>query len=296
MAATTEAAGTADPSRIYRVRAGDTLYEIARRFELRPAELMRMNNIRDANFLYEGQRLRIGDGRSPLLAAGAPGSATASGTPAPPPDPVPEAVDAPATVTGQVEPAVLTERGPPSRARVASRTATVEPAVAIVTDNAVEPQTPSVGPGAGSAAAAEFTDIVVANDDTIRIISEETLGHYADWLGVPASRLRTLNRLRPGQPVLLGRRLKLDFSRVSRADFEQKRRDFHGALQARYFETQRIVGTEIHIVRRGDSAWAVTQRYGGLPTWLLQQYNPDVDLGELRAGIQLIVPKVQGAP
>jgi membrane-bound lytic murein transglycosylase D len=307
------AAGTTRPQ-TYRVRAGDTLYEIAQRFGLKPAELMRMNNIRDANYLFEGQRLRIGEARSASLAAGAPGSATAATESM--------AVDTDSAATpAAAEPAGVAaageERGPSSRPRVASRgpasidgaappaTApeTTAPefvasatATSATTDSAVEPQTPSVGPGAGSAAAAEFTDIAVARDDTIRVISEETLGHYAEWLGLPASRLRTLNRLRSGQPVMLGRRLKLDFSRVSRADFEQKRRDFHGALQARYFETQRIVATEIYIVRRGDSAWAVTQRYEGLPTWLLQQYNPDVDLGDLRAGSQLIVPKVQGAP
>lgn len=300
-----EASADAAP-RIYRVRAGDTLYEIARRFELKPAELMRMNNIRDANFLYEGQRLRIADTRSATLAAGAPGSATAA-TEAATPEP---AAAEPAAAEAPYADGATTERGPSSRVRIASRTVaesagptSVEAAATTaavtmpaVIDSPVETQTPSVGPGTGSAAAAEFTDIMVARDDTIRVISEETLGHYADWLGVPASRLRALNKLRPGQPVLLGRRLKLDFSRVARADFEQKRRDFHAALQARYFEDQRITGTEIYIVRRGDSAWAVTQRYGGLPTWLLQQYNPDVDLGELRAGIQLIVPKVQGAP
>jgi membrane-bound lytic murein transglycosylase D len=256
--ASAEGVSSAAP-RIYRVRAGDTLYEIARRFELKPTELMRINNIRDANFLYEGQLLRIADTRSGTLAAGAPGSATA------------------AAEAATLEPAAA------------------EPTAAVI-DSPVETQTPSVGPGTGSAAAAEFTDIMVARDDTIRVISEETLGHYADWLGLPASRLSAINKLRPGQPLLLGQRLKLDFSRVARADFEQKRRDFHAALQARYFENQRITGTEIYIVRRGDSAWAVTQRYGGLPTWLLQQYNPDVDLGELRAGVQLIVPKVQGAP
>jgi membrane-bound lytic murein transglycosylase D len=276
-------AGTADSARpeVYRVRPGDTLSDIARRFELKPSELMRMNNIRDANFLYTGQRLRIGDGRSAALAEGAPGSATAAAESM--------AVDGEAGAAGT--PSVVAaaaaerteERGPSE----------LPPAA---TETPVDAQTPSVGPGAGSAAAAEFTDILVARDDTIRVISEETLGHYAEWLGLPASRLRALNRLRTGQPVVLGRRLKLDFSRVSRPDFEQKRRDFHGALQARYFENQRIVGTEIYIVRRGDSAWAVTQRYDGLPTWLLQQYNPDVDLGDLRAGSQLIVPKVQGAP
>jgi membrane-bound lytic murein transglycosylase D len=308
----------------YRVRPGDTLYDIARRFELRPAELMRMNNIRDANFLYAGQRLRIGDGRSAALAEGAPGSATAAAeSMAADADVDAGAAAAPVSVAATTAQRVdergdqrADDRGPLSRARVASRS--VAPAAAplpepmpellapeavpttaaapAATDTTVEAQTPSVGPGAGSAAAAEFTDIVVARDDTIRVISEETLGHYAEWLGLPASRLRTLNRLRAGQPVVLGRRLKLDFSRVSRPDFEQKRREFHAALQARYFESQRIVGTEIYIVRRGDSAWAVTQRYDGLPTWLLQQYNPDVDLGELRAGSQLIVPKVQGAP
>lgn len=272
------AAAEATRPQTYRVRAGDTLQEIAQRFDLKPSELMRMNSIRDANFLFVGQRLRVGDARSASLAAGAPGSATA-------------AAASVATESNSIAPAAAATPEAPAAQVVATAAAT--PATI---DSPVEPQTPSVGPGAGSAAAAEFTDIAVARDDTIRVISEETLGHYAEWLAQPASRLRSLNRLRAGQPVVLGRRLKLDFSRVARADFEQKRRDFHGAMQARYFESQRIVGTEIYIVRRGDSAWAVAQRYDGLPTWLLQQYNPDLDLGELRAGSQLIVPKVQGAP
>jgi membrane-bound lytic murein transglycosylase D len=39
--------------------------------------------------------------------------------------------------------------------------------------------------------------------------------------------------------------------------------------------------------------WTVTQRYARLPMWLLQQYNPDVDFGEMRAGTELVVPKVE---
>jgi hypothetical protein len=42
--------------------------------------------------------------------------------------------------------------------------------------------------------------------------------------------------------------------------------------------------------------WAITQRYDGLPAWLLQQYNPDIDLREMRAGTQIVVPRVQDAP
>lgn len=96
--------------------------------------------------------------------------------------------------------------------------------------------------------------------------------------------------------MLLGRKLKLDFSRASRADFEQQRREFHARQQAAYFENRRIIGTEIYIVRRGDSMWAITQRYDGMPAWLLQQYNPDTDLREMRAGTQIVVPRVQDAP
>ena len=49
----------------------------------------------------------------------------------------------------------------------------------------------------------------------------------------------------------------------------------------------------MYIARRGDSLWNVTQRYEHLPVWLLQQYNPDVDLSELRAGTEIVVPKVE---
>jgi membrane-bound lytic murein transglycosylase D len=167
----------------------------------------------------------------------------------------------------------------------------------VAADAAVVVQGPALGPTLGGLTATDaFADLAVARDDTIRVISEETLGQYAEWLKIGASRLRALNKLKPGQPVLLGRKLKLDFSRASRADFEQQRREFHASQQAAYFENRRIIGTEIYIVRRGDSMWAITQRYNGLPAWLLQQYNPDTDLREMRAGTQIVVPRVQDAP
>jgi membrane-bound lytic murein transglycosylase D len=156
---------------------------------------------------------------------------------------------------------------------------------------------PRAAPEAAEAVAPAGTvdtlELAVASDDTIRVIAEETLGHLADWLGVGASRLRELNRMRQGQPVLLGRTLKLDFSRVTREQFEQRRRDFHTRLQAGFFAQRRIVGTEVYIVRRGDTLWSVTQRHAGVPVWLIQQYNPDLDLGQLRAGAQLVVPRIE---
>ncbi|MFO1426958.1 MAG: trypsin-like peptidase domain-containing protein [Steroidobacteraceae bacterium] len=110
---------------------------------------------------------------------------------------------------------------------------------------------------------------------------------------VSAAHLRELNHMKYGQAVLLGRKLKLDFAHVPSEDFEQKRREFHARVQASFFEQRRILGTEVYIVRRGDSLWSITQKYAGVPVWLLQQYNPDLELGALRAGLQLVVPKIE---
>ena len=71
------------------------------------------------------------------------------------------------------------------------------------------------------------------------------------------------------------------------------RRDYHAKLQGEFFLQHRIAGTEVYIVRKGDSLWTMTQRFSNLPIWLLRQYNPDADLSDLRAGTQVVMPKIE---
>jgi membrane-bound lytic murein transglycosylase D len=80
---------------------------------------------------------------------------------------------------------------------------------------------------------------------------------------------------------------------VSREDFEQVRRDYHAKLQGEFFAQHRIAGTEVYIVRRGDSLWTMTQKFSNLPIWLLRQYNPDTDLSDLRPGTQVVMPRIE---
>jgi membrane-bound lytic murein transglycosylase D len=195
----------------------------------------------------------------------------------------------------------LPDSQPPLLAAAAARPDPPVPA-ARATDPPPTPATaaeaagPSVGPEPELAAASNGAlDFAVGRDDTIRVVAGETLGHYAEWLGTSASRLRVLNGLRPAQPVNFGATLKLDFSNVPRERFEEQRRVFHQRLQSEFFETRRITGTEVYVVRRGDTLAAVLGRFSAVPVWLLQQYNPDVDLAALRAGSQLVVPRVAEA-
>jgi membrane-bound lytic murein transglycosylase D len=152
---------------------------------------------------------------------------------------------------------------------------------------------PALGPAADTEQSADPTDYNVGGDGTIRVAAEETLGHYADWLGVSAARLRELNHLKFRTPVRIGERIRLDFSQVKPEVFETLRRFYHQQLQAAYFAAHRILGSEVYIVRSGDSVWTLTQRNAQLPVWLLQQYNPDLDLADLRPGTQIVMPRVE---
>ena len=152
---------------------------------------------------------------------------------------------------------------------------------------------PALGPVSVSQALADSIDYQVRDDGSIRVEATETLGQYADWLQIPTQNLRNLNKLKARQPVLLGQKLNLDYSRVSRETFEQLRRDYHAKLQGEFFVQHRISGTEVYIVRRGDSLWTMTQKFSNLPIWLLRQYNPDTDLSDLRPGTQVVMPRVE---
>ena len=152
---------------------------------------------------------------------------------------------------------------------------------------------PSLGPSDGSGQSADPTDYSVARNGTIQIAAAETLGHYADWLGIRASDLRRINHMRFRQQVIVGHRIRLDFRRVPAEEFEARRRQYHQALEASYFAAHRIVGTEQYVAQRGDSLWTLTQRFSQLPLWLLREYNPDTDFTDLRPGTQLVVPRIE---
>lgn len=152
---------------------------------------------------------------------------------------------------------------------------------------------PALGPADGSGQSADPTDYSVGPHDTIRVAAAETLGHYADWLGIRAQDLRRINHLRFGRPVMVGHRIRLDFRRVPPGEFEARRRNYHQALEASYFAAHRIVGTQQYVAQRGDSLWTLTQHFSQLPLWLLRQYNPDTDFANLQPGTQLVVPRIE---
>jgi len=258
---TTElAAASASYDAMYIVRSGDTLASIALRTGIDPERLMAINGLSDTEHIYEGQRLGLETG-----------SARASAN---------------ALLAAQ---AVAEDRQDQAQARVAA--AHSQPALSAAQAQA---QGPALLADTQTPASADPIDYGVDSADRVVVVAAETIGHYADWLGVSSASLRALNHLHGRTAVMIGSRFKLAFTKVTREQFEQRRRDYHQQLQSEYFAAHRITGTETYVARRGDSLWSVTQR-GAMPVWLLQQYNPDVDFAVLRPGTVIVLPRVETA-
>jgi membrane-bound lytic murein transglycosylase D len=259
----------------HRARRGETLAGIAAASGVTLNRLLAANNLSAARELARGEVVRIplpasrADGSAAGVAAAA--AATAAVT-------APPAAEAPAA-TGETAPAPApaSARQPPPKEPVSERQA----------------MSTALLPAAAPSGNGDTTDYGVGADNTVVVQAAETLGHFADWSKVSSASLRTLNKLHKNAMVTLGHKVKLDLSQVSAAQFEAARREYHRQLQESFFAAHRISGTENYVVKKGESLWIIAQQHADLPVWLVAEYNPDVDFGEVRPGTTIALPRVE---
>jgi membrane-bound lytic murein transglycosylase D len=271
------------PDLFHTIARGDTLSEIARRYDTRVSTLVALNGLGSRHRIRAGQKLR-------LPAAGpAPEVVAAASTPAAGPEPVPaepEVVAVASTVAAVPEPA-------PAEA---------EPAMAEVPQ--VEEQEPAALSGdiaatvessVETALLSDPSDYTVAEDNTIEVQPLETLGHYADWLGLRTQRLRDINGFAFRTPVEVGQRIKLEFGDVDVAGFENLRVAYHRSQQDSFFRQHIITGVREHTILRGESVWVLALREYDVPVWLFRQYNPGLDLNRITSGTRVRFPELAAA-
>jgi len=256
----------------YTVRRGDNLTRIAERFGMDVAQLVALNDLRSRHRITVGQSLRV---------------SRAETRPDDGPDPATVHPDAVAALS----PARSADDAPePSDLGSSEEGVAIDDLPLVATDESLADES-EIEPSPGLLA--DPSDYTVSSDGTILVQPNETLGHYAEWLGLRASRLRQINGLRFGQPVAVQQRLRLDLSRVRPEDFERIRVEYHRLLQEEFFARWEIEGTKVHRVGPGESLWVLANRRLNVPIWLLRQYNPDADLDALSAGTPLTVPQLR---
>jgi membrane-bound lytic murein transglycosylase D len=272
--APTPAAAEAASSGVYVVRNGDSIERIATRLGVEQGALLAANAIRNKNVIHPGQRLVV-----PGAAGAAEPAATATLANVEPPQSLADQSLATAELTAALAPAVL-ENGEPAP------DATDE-------DDGDNPSIVNALAAEQAVLAADPSDYSVSPGNKITVQALETLGHYADWLGIPTQRLRDLNKLSFRDAVVVGQALALDLADTDAQTFEQRRIAYHQQLQSDFFASHRIANIEDHVVKPGESLWLLAERTYKVPVWLLRQYNPDLNLDRVQPGTVVRFPRLE---
>ena len=265
------------PDLFHTIVRGDSLSKIADTYDTSVSTLVALNGLRSRHRIRAGQQLR-------LPAAGpAPAVVAAAAEPS-----------APETVTPAAEPPAE------ALADVPALPASPAPAAATVADGAVDDVMGDEDEGGEqvvslqSALLSDPSDYTIADDQTIEVHPLETLGHYADWLGIRTQRLRDINGLAFRTPVEVGKRVKLDLGSASVQDFERLRSEYHRQQQDTFFRHNTITGVREHRVARGESLWILSLRRYNVPIWLFRQYNPEIDMHRVTTGTRVRFPLLAG--
>lgn len=290
----------------YTIQRGDSLSAVASRFNTSVSQLVALNQLQDAHRIRVGQVLLLPHDTNmitqTLVAATEPAPVQAGGAY------VVASGDTISSIARRyrvAESDILRLNGitNPDRLRLGQQLrlpadGDARVLAAAYTD-AVEPQSfelnedSSVGnEQVARALAADPLDYSVAADSSLEIHASETLGHFAQWAGVSTAELRAFNNMRANQGLVVGHRIKMPLSQVSKDAFELRRRQYHLAQQERFFREFRIANVNQHQLAANETIDVLARQRYSVPLWLLRQYNPELDFARVKVGQTIRVPIV----
>ncbi len=244
---------TAPADGIHKVRRGDNPYDIATAYNMTLSDLLRINGLSKRSRIYPGQHLKVVE-------------------------PEKAKVELEATQVAKVLPQV--------------------PGIAPVEREAIESK-----PAPADADSTLSVKFSLSEEDfrarrvgkrsaVIMVESEETLGHYADWLKVNTSAIQRLNRKNLRRRMNIGSKVTIPLSKVSVREFERKRYEYHMSLMEDFLEVYTVTEDQNITIRRGQSMWELCVKKHDAPLWLVRMYNPGVNLGSVMPGDSIRMPMV----
>ncbi len=250
----------------YKVRKGDTACQIAQRYAVPCEQVLVDNNLGRKGRISVGQVLLIG-GRSSQASANVSVSKytvqsgdTACG--------IAERFDVPCKTL--ISSNRLGKKARLSVGQVLKISSVVGPAA--VSDEMGSEQHDWL---AKVDALPDMTLITRADHISLRVLPDETLAHYADWMGSRNSgSIRKLNGMSDSAEPKLGQSIKLPIrSGQTRDLFKSRRSEFHQVLTEEFKERFTIKEVKSVKIKSGQSLWSIAKKYQ-TPMWLLIRFNP----------------------
>ncbi len=240
---------------LYVVKPGDSLCLIAQRFSVNCSVLGKLNSLKGKSTIFPGQKLKI------------PGYETPNTTET-------------ATALAHLDETIQAAKNQSSAPAQSNSTSDSTPGLSQEQRDDLQnllDTLPELGIMVSNASGQPVYSIVSEID--------ETVGHYADWLGLRSSReIRKINSLSFGQTLRVGKVLKLPVRNTSDiAKFEKKRMEYHQVLSESFKEHYVLYEIEPYRVKKGDSLWLLSNEFG-FPLWLLYRVNHSLGHSTLHAG------------
>ncbi len=141
-------------------------------------------------------------------------------------------------------------------------------------------------------------DAVVSADGTnakITVSVDETIGHYADWLGIPTWRIRRLNDMGRASNIKINRTLLIPLDRPDALErFATARLQYHMAIEEDFYMQYTVADVSSHTIKRGETLWDIcNNNENPIPLWLFSKYNRHLDLSNLALGAEVWIPRVR---
>ncbi|MGY8760543.1 MAG: hypothetical protein ACKVK9_05340, partial [Nitrospinaceae bacterium] len=135
-----------------------------------------------------------------------------------------------------------------------------------------------------------------ANSDsrigTITVDFDETLSHYAEWSLLSVRELKKINRIGRKGDISVNDKLHVNFSKTLPVKFDEKRQEYHKAIQEDFFNNYEISKLTIRSVEKGETLWEMRNENYAIPLWLLNSYNSDIDIRSLSVGEPIVIPVI----
>jgi membrane-bound lytic murein transglycosylase D len=270
----------------YKVRRNDNLTKIANRFNTNPSSLARLNGIKNPNSLYLGQTLLVPE--SVVVASASEASVDST-------DPKPETISNKKEAIKLKSPSQDTSDNSlnikeipdsvPFKKPVISGGVKVQLASLNSTEYRMNTNRPAFSPVKFKSEKHKESGM-----GEIMVDFDETISHYAEWAQLSIREMRKLNKLRRSSRIPVHAKIKVPFTKTDPEKFEERRQEFHKAIQDDFFSNFQVTKLVVRKVKKGETLWEICNDNNFIPYWLLSSYNPEKDIHTLALGEPLVIP------
>ena len=254
----------------YWVKKNDNLSKIAKRFDTSVTYLKSVNRMRDPNSLHPGQKLRIAN-KLPIPVQ-------------------PEKKNKINSTKLGKDPILIGNASLGDKKEVEIAEAGLNENLKVIENNKINGSLNKNRPAFMPVA---FSTQNQQKIGTIRVDFDETLSHYAEWALMSVGELKKINKLKGKDEITFHDKLRVSFKNTDADKFEDKRQEYHKAIQEDFFNNYEIRNLTKRNVEKGDTLWEICNEiYNTIPLWLLSSYNSDKDMRSLIVGESIVIPVI----